>query len=140
MSQHTISSAYASFGARVSPGARSLSAIAEDGSIVLTCEYACFVRSTPGVLRYHDTLARAVENARNSRELGEHIALARDGERAVRLVVVSPARNARTPRTVHVRSDLVGRVTSFDGESFVVDFTRPMLADVVKGRTKRSKG
>lgn len=138
MSHHTISSAYASFGARVPQGSRSLSAIAEDGSIVLTCEYPYFVRSTPGVLRYHDTLARSTENARNSQELGQHLALARDGERVVRLVVVSPARNAQTPRRVHVRSDLVGRVTSFDGDSFVVDFTRPMLADVVKGRTKRS--
>lgn len=120
-------------------GARSLSAIAEDGSIVLTCEYPYFVRSTPGVLRYHDTLTRSVENARSSRELGEHLTLARDGERVVRLVVVSPARNAQAQRRVHVRSDLVGKVTEFDGDNFVVDFTRPTLVDVAKARSKRPK-
>lgn len=139
MSHHTISSAYASFGASVPHGARSLSAVAADGAVVLTCEYPYFVRSQPGVLRYHDTLARSAENGRASRELGVHLALARDGERAVRLVVVSPARNAQTQRRVHVRSDLIGRVTEFDGDSFVVDFTRPMAAATPKKGSGRAR-
>jgi hypothetical protein len=41
-------------------------------------------------------------------------------------------------RIIHVRSDLVGKVVEFDGDSFVVDFTRiAPAAEEPKARRKR---
>jgi hypothetical protein len=123
--QHNLSTAYASFGAKALNGLRSLSALAADGAIVLTCEYPYFVRSTPGILRYQDSVSRSGSEHRGTKALREHLKLASESNCAVRLVVVSPARPGRSARAVHVRTDLTGRVTAFDGDHFSVDFSRP---------------
>jgi hypothetical protein len=125
VTHHNLSTAYASFGAKALNGLRSLSAIAEDGAVVLTCEYPYFVRSTPGILRYQDSVSRSGTEHRGTKALREHLKLANESDCVVRLVVVSPARTGRTTRAVHVRTDLTGRVTEYDGDRFVVDFSRP---------------
>lgn len=125
MTQLNLTTAYASFGAKTQNGLRSLSAIAQDGAVVLTCEYPYFVRSAPGILRYQDSVSRSGDEHRGSKSLREHLKLASESDCAVRLVVVSPARPGRSARAVHVRADLTGRVTDFDGDHFVVDFSRP---------------
>ena len=125
MTHYNLSTAYASFGAKALNGLRSLSAIAADGAVVLTCEYPYFVRATPGILRYQDSVSRSGDGHRGTKALREHLKLANSSECAVRLVVVSPARPGRSARAVHVRTDLTGQVTEFDGDHFVVDFSRP---------------
>jgi hypothetical protein len=136
---YNLSTAYASFGAKAVNGLRSLSAMAADGALVLTCEYPYFVRSVPGILRYQDSVSRSGDDHRGTRALREHLALARSSECAVRMVVVSPARTGRTARAVHVRNDLTGRVTDFDGDHFVVDFSRPAPPEPEPAAKRRAR-
>jgi hypothetical protein len=117
--------AFAKFGAKPSSRLRGLSAIAADGALVLTCSNAHFGHPSRGVLRYEDRLSREPADSRESERLSQHLTLARDGALPVRMVVMSiAAREERTDRSFHVRSDLIGSVVKFDGDHFIIDFTR----------------
>jgi len=52
---------------------------------------------------------------------------------AVRLVIQTLG-TGRTPNRIHVRPDLVGKVTGFDGDEYVVDFARPPPEPKVRRR------
>ena len=54
----TLSDAFAKFGAKPANRLRALSAIAEDGAVVLSCARSYFGRPGRGVLRYEDKLSR----------------------------------------------------------------------------------
>jgi hypothetical protein len=122
--------AYAKFGAKPANRLRALSAVADDGAIVLSCATPQFVRPARGILRYEDRLSREADDATGKALLGEHLTRARDENLAVRMVVVSSATGTtgKSSRSFHVREDLVGKVTLFDGDHFIVDFTRSTLA------------
>jgi hypothetical protein len=137
MDHYSLSSAYASYGAKAASKLRALSAIAGDGSMVLSCTPPYFVRPASGVLRYEDKLTRTPDDARGRKMLGDHLAQARDGDLTVRMVVISPAVAGRSARSVHVRNDLIGKVVQFDGDHFVVDFTRPEAPVEPKVRRRR---
>lgn len=125
MSTLNLAEAFAKYGATVTNKQRGHSAIAEDGAMVLRCASTCFGRPARGVLRYEDKLSRESADARGMELLGRHLTLARDGDLPVRMVVVrNNATVGKTGRTIHVRTDLVGKVTLFDGDHFIVDFTR----------------
>ena len=79
-----------------------------------------------GKLRYEDRLSRETTNPEDSRRLSEHLTLARDGALPIRMVVTSRTEeNSTGPRSFYVRPDLTGKVVKFDGDHFIVDFTRP---------------
>jgi hypothetical protein len=119
--------AFGRFGAKPSNRVRGLSAMAADGAMVLNCSHAYFGHPTRGVLRYEDRLSREAPDSKDTQLLGQHLALARDGALPVRMVVTSLAdeKNGGGSRSFHVRPDLIGKVVSFDGDHFVIDFTRP---------------
>ena len=74
--------------------------------------------------------------ARASALLREHLTLARDESRPVSMVIVTPSTGRS--RNIHIRKDLIGSVASFDGEHYVVDFTRvPQPPRESKVRRKR---
>lgn len=128
--------AFARFGAKPSNRLRALSAIAADGAMVLNCFNGYFGHPTQGVLRYEDRLSRDPSGAMDTGLLGKHLTLARDGALPVRMVVTSAA-DERRSRSIHVRSDLIGKVVTFDGDHFIIDFTRleqPKKAASVRGR------
>ena len=79
-----------------------------------------------GVLRYEDRLSRESPGTKCTEILGKHLTLARDGALPVRMVVTSIAVVSEQKRSAscHVRSDLIGKVVKFDGDHFIVDFTR----------------
>jgi hypothetical protein len=116
--------AFGKFGAKPHNRVHSLSAMAADGAMVLNCSKAYFVHPSPGVLRYEDKLSREPADSKVSAYLGQHLTLARDGALPVRMVVTSVADDERGRRTFHVRSDLIGKLIKFDGDHFIVDFTR----------------
>jgi hypothetical protein len=122
--------AYAKFGAKPENRLRALSAIASDGAMVLSCTTPQFVRPGRGILRYEDRLSRETNDATGKELLGQHLTRARDEQLPVRMVVVSSTtgNTGKSTRSFHVREDLVGKVTLFDGDHFIVDFTRPALA------------
>ena len=124
--------AFGRFGAKPVNRLRGQSAIASDGALVLSCSYSKFGHPSQGVLRYEGRLAKDGEDAAVNDLLGQHLTMARDGNLPVRLVVMTstedPVKN-KTTRSFHVRPDLVGKLMSFDGESYVVDFTRASNED-----------
>jgi len=106
--------------------------MAADGAMVLNCSTALFGHPARGILRYEDRLSREPVNPEEARRLSEHLTLARDGELPIRMVVMSRVvENSPGPRSFHVRPDLTGKVVKFDGDHFIVDFTRPEEMEAV---------
>ncbi len=121
----TLVDAFRRFGAVPTRRLRALSAIAADGAIVLNCSQQYFAHPSRGVLRYEDRLSREPDDSRDTGLLGEHLTLARDGALPVRMIVASLADvKSGVGRGYHVRPDLVGKVCKFDGDHFIIDFTR----------------
>jgi len=119
--------AFARFGAKPRNPVRGRSAIAGDGALVLSCSIPHFRRPGPGVLRYEDTLSRNSRDSPGTVLLEEHLTLARDAQLPVRMVVVAEAPEGKARRNIYARPDLVGRLTEFDGDHFIVDFTRVVV-------------
>jgi len=121
----TLIEAFRRFGAMPSHRLAALSAIAADGAMVLNCSQQYFAHPSRGVLRYEDRLSREPDNSKEAGLLGQHLTLARDGALPVRMIVASLADvKSGASRGYHVRPDLVGKVVQFDGDHFIVDFTR----------------
>jgi hypothetical protein len=132
-----LAEAYARYGAQLENKLRGLSAVATDGAVILTCESSRLGRPGLGVLRFEGQIQAETPVPRTTTLLGEHLTLARDGQRPLRMVIVTPS-TGRTKRSIHVRQDLIGAVTSFDGDHYVVDFTRlPQPPRENKVRRKR---
>ena len=130
--------AFGRFGAKPSNRLGSLSAMASDGAMVLNCRLAHFSHPARGVLRYETSLSAARAGAGVIKALGEHLARARDGDLPVRIVVTSLEReNSSKGGGYYVRSDLIGKVAEFDGDRFVVDFTRPEVPAPEKPARRR---
>jgi len=124
---------------RAKPGNRvsSLSAIAADGAMVLTCSSANFKHPSRGVLRYEDHLSRDAPESKDNQLLGQHLILARDGALPIRMVVRTAVASKAGSRTFHVRPDLLGKLVKFDGDHFIVDFRRPDAAEEPSARRKQ---
>jgi hypothetical protein len=122
----SLRDAFARFGAKPSNRLRGLSAMATDGALVLNCSQTQFGHPSRGVLRYEDRLSRQSTAAHDTELLGQHLTLAHAGALPVRMVVTSSASDKTAGRrsSCHVRHDLIGKVAEFDGDHFVVDFTR----------------
>ena len=125
----TLIDAFGRFGAKPDSRLGSLSAMAADGAMVLNCLPAHFGHPTRGVLRYETRLSTAQAESKVVTALGVHLTRAREGSLPVRMVVTYAEREKTSKaRGYHVRPDLVGKVVEFDGDHFVVDFTRPPAA------------
>jgi hypothetical protein len=131
-----LADAYARYGAKIPRGQPALSAVATDGTVVISCQAKKFGRTRRDVLRYEDTISTDESGARHKTLLGQHLVLARDGDLPVRLVIVTPPKGP-SPKIISVRTDLVGKVTEFDGDHFVVDFSRIARPVVAKGGSRR---
>lgn len=125
----TLIDAFGRFGAKPASRLGSLSAMAADGAMVLNCLPAHFGHPAPGVLRYETRLSAAQAESKVITTLSEHLTRAHDGDLPVRMVVTFPEHErTRKAGGHHVRPDLIGKVVEFDGDRFVIDFTRPQAA------------
>ena len=124
--------AFARFGAKPATRMRGLSAIAADGAMVINCSPPYFGHPARGVLRYEDRLTRDSDDLKGTALLGQHLALARDGELPIRMVVRTPVDAGSNKRgtSFHVRRDLIGKLVKFDGDQYIVDFTRLQPAPI----------
>jgi hypothetical protein len=129
----TKTKAFATFGARPKNVGWASSAIAGDGSLLLSC-WKLFLKQQPeGLLRYKDHLARWVrKNDPGKKLLREHLEQAIAGELDLRLVVATP-KNAvsviagkydGTRSTFSAHEEFVGKIVKFDGNKFVIDFRK----------------
>lgn len=128
--------AYARYGAEVSSRYRNLSSVAADGSLVLSCPSERFSRPQAGVLRYSATISRELAPTPSVVALRTHIQTAHTAGTVIRPVLISQPRG-ENPRNTFVRPDLTGRVVTFDGDSFEVDFTRVEPDEPVKKGRRR---
>ena len=132
--------AFAHFGAEPKSRLRGRSAIATDGSLVLSCSIQQFQGGGSDVLRYEDTLSRDPGNRLNSTLLGEHLELARSGRLPIRMVVVAQGKAGKTRFNIYPRPDVIGQLIEFDGDRFIVDFARradDLREHAAAGRTRR---
>ena len=108
------------------------SAIAADGSIVLSC-WAHRLKLQAGVLRYEDYFSRWNVNAPGKNLLKAHLRQALEMGTTVRLVVATAEDPTVIDRgetatgmrnTFHPKPEVVGKVVLFDEENFVVEFRK----------------
>jgi hypothetical protein len=132
--------AFARFGGKPSSRLHSLSAMAADGTeMIMGCTASRFGHPSRGVLRYEDRISRESSHPNEMQSLGQHLTLARDGNLPIRMIVITEKAEdtGKVSREIHVRADLVGKVTSFDGDHFIVDFVRtiePAIATTSRSR------
>jgi hypothetical protein len=138
--------AFATYRAKPVSRVWALSAIADDGSLVVRCSHRNFDHPEQGVLRYADKLSRSPENGRGTELLRKHLEDTLAHERTVRLVIatadkvvpaVPPEEPIKGRTTFHPREDLLGKLVEFDGDRFVIDFRRAASPALVKARGRR---
>jgi hypothetical protein len=136
MSELNLLDAFARY--KVKSSTRARSALTADRALVISCFYTRFHRAGVGVLKYEEdlagdtgsiaTLLRTHLSEALNNELDVKVIIAMATERAPSLETVA-AVPARAPRmSFHARTDLVGRVTFFDGSRFVVEFRKASAA------------
>jgi hypothetical protein len=140
MHEINLLEAFASY--KVRPVRRARSAMTSEGDLVVSCWYAGFKKAQVDILKYEEDLSGQTSEIATA--LRRHLAEALSNECDVRVIVavgtiepkveseaVAPART-----TYYARKDLVGRVSSFDGERFIVEFRRtpsPVQGKLSKG-------
>ena len=131
MAQLGFVEAFAKFQARPVNPMWAVSAIADDGALVLSCWAHYCKTGGKGVLLYGDRLSRWSGSL-----MREHLAQAFQQGLPVRMVVatatdtnaVDYGHDASTVgKTFHVREDVVGKVVAFDGDNYLVEFRRREL-------------
>jgi hypothetical protein len=118
----------------VKPAKSVRSAVTNDRALVLSCSYGRFQPAQSGIMKYEEDLSGETGSAASL--LRVHLADAWKNELDIRLIVAVPAQRAaashagdpaptHSARSIfHARKDLVGRVTFFDGQRFVVEFRK----------------
>jgi len=145
MNDANLLEAFASY--KVKPARRLRSAMTPDGALVISCWYAGFKKAQIEILRYEEDLSG--QTTEIARTLRTHLAAALSNECEVRVIIAvetlvpkaDPPAVAPARMTYYARKDLVGRVSSFDGERFVVEFRRsPMpVQEKLSKRTPRAQ-
>jgi hypothetical protein len=132
MGNLNFSEAFASYGAKLVNPQWAVSAMAEDGAFVMSC-WAHYFTKVDDVLRYEDTLSRWSGNAAGNNLLRKHVEDACKNGRPVRLLIAQTKETdavdsghdaSKVKKSFHVRPDLTGRVTHFDGDRLVIDFQK----------------
>ncbi len=119
----SVDVAFSRLGASSAGQQRPLSAIAQDGSLVLVCQSSGFSRPDSGVLRYSAKLSQTVARPAQIEALRLGLDAANSARTAVRLIIKTPGIGGASAR-IHMRADLVGSVAEFDGDAYSVDFVR----------------
>lgn len=137
----TLFDAFGRYGAKPGNRQKSLSAMARDGAMVLNCLPAYFCHPTRGVLRYEAKLSVVQATSEELGILGRHLTDARDNRLPVRMIVrsLTPETSRNKTHGYQIRPDLLGKVVEFDGDHFIVDFTRPTPASSATASARRNK-
>ena len=130
MKKLSLTEAFAYYGAKLRNTRWAYSAIANDGSLVISCWERFLHTDVDGHKRYEDHLSRWQSNHPGKNLLADHLRQAIEGSLSVRLVVAtldnpkeSESGDASSlPKTFTTEKDLVGKVVAFDGDAFVIEF------------------
>jgi len=130
MNKLTLTGAFAAYGAALRNTRWAFSAIAADGSLVLSC-WSHFMKSyVDGHKRYEDRLSRWETDTPGKLLLTEYLRLAVARDLPVRLIIATvddPTEDVKRDagslkKTFSVHPDMVGKVVEFDGNRFAIDF------------------
>ena len=125
----SLTDAFKSYGAALKNPRWSMSAKAEDGSIVISCWERLFSKG----LVYSDRLSRWEGNKAGNDELRQWIQEAQRFDLPIRLVVAHLDDNSALDgvwdasvikKKFSTRPDLTGRLTEFDGDNFTIVFSK----------------
>jgi hypothetical protein len=128
-----LEDAFAKYKAKLKNPMWAVSAIADDGSLVVSCWAHLFGGGGKDVMRYTDTLSRWGNNSPGNNLLREHLIAAHSQQLPVRLVIATAANESelagvtdasKVKKTFHVKENVVGKVIDFDGDAFVMEFRK----------------
>jgi hypothetical protein len=109
----------------------SVSAFAEDGTLVVSLWQHYFGKAQDGILPYTDRLSRW--SGRGNANLAKHLEVAiRDGSGVRAIIAHTTDRQAidvgvpgnKVKKEFHLLEGFVGKVVDFDGDSFTIHFQR----------------
>ncbi len=132
MASLNLTTAFNRYGARLTNPQWAVSAISSSGDLVVSC-WTHYLRPDDGKLTYVDRLSRWSGNSAGNNLMREHLERAVAEDLKVRLVkattsdtelVDSGGDASGAKNTFGVREDVVGRVTSFDGDEFIIEFVK----------------
>jgi len=125
--------AFAKHGAKLVNPQWAVSAMAEDGALVVSCWGHLIKTPAKGVMVYEDHLSRWDRNKAGSSLLRGHLEEAMRESLPVRLVIATAEDPAlvdrgddasKTKKTFHIPDGVEGRVIAFDGDKFVIEFRK----------------
>lgn len=125
--------AFAKFGAKPVNAMWAVSAIADDGALVISCWSHMCKPGGKGILLYTDCLSRWGGNELGCNLLRAHLEQAVAQGLPVRMVIATTAETeavdqghdaSKVKKTFHVRKDVQGRVIAFDGDNYTLEFRR----------------
>ena len=125
--------AFARLGAKLANPQWAVSAMADDGVLVVSCWQHLFKRPGPGVLVYEDWLSRWSGNELGNALLRRHLEEAAISALPVRVIIATAddpglvdrgSDASKTGKTFHIPENVEGKVTQFDGDRFVIEFRK----------------
>lgn len=134
MSGLNFTDAFATYGAKLANPQWAVSAIAEDGSLVLSC-WQHMITIEKGVWRYSDRIWPSRRQTPGMNLLIKHLDQALKEKLRVRIVIVSTNEAgilvvdkgedaSRLRKEFGVREDYIGQVVSLDGDAYVIEFKK----------------
>lgn len=127
-----LTTAFHRYGAKLANPQWAVSAMNDKGELVVSC-WTHYLKGGNGKLLYTDRLSRWDGNSLGNNLMREHLEEAVAKNLPVRLVkattndvalVDSGGDASKATNTFGVREDVVGRVASFDGDEFVIEFVK----------------
>ena len=132
MARLGFTEAFAKYGAKLVNQNWAVSAIAEDGWFVMSC-WTHYMKSGGGKLVYSDRLSRWNGNALGNDLLRKHLTEAFLKTYPVRYLAATASDPdlidkgpdaSKVKKTFNVRPELVGKIVSFDGDNFSIEFIK----------------
>jgi len=130
MAKLSLKAAFAKYDAELTNPRWACSAMAKDGSLVLSCWKHFMKPYVDGHKRYEDHLSRWPNAHPGKSLLGQHLQQAFVNDLSVRLVVAAlddpqswvSGEASNLPKTFSTDESLVGKVVKFDGDAFAIEF------------------
>ncbi len=136
MSDLNLTDAFAKYGAKLSNRQWAFSAIAPDGSLVVSC-WQHKITVDKGIWLYSDKLSRLRYQTPGRNLFEKHLVQARDEKLVVRIVIVSTKDTeivdngedaSKIKKSFDTRENYFGQIVSFDGDAFVIEFKQRAVA------------
>jgi hypothetical protein len=135
MGKMTLTDAFRRYGAELANVQWAVSSVSRDNELVISLwsHYFGPNEGPPRTLRYTDRLSRWQGNRPGNNLLRSHLERAAVEQMSIRAVIARTPRTevvdngedaSNIPKTFIVRPDLIGSLSTFDGDQYIIDFVR----------------